>query len=481
MKILLTGATGYIGKRLLPVLIDQGHEVIACTRDKTRFEVLESWEGKVSVLEIDFLEQMNVENLPKDFDIAYYLIHSMSSSIGTFQDKEATSAKNFKEYMNASTVQQIVYLTGIVSDEENLSPHLASRLNVEKILRTCNAPLTALRAGIVVGSGSASFEIIRDLVEKLPIMITPRWLDTRCQPIGIRNVIQYLTGVMLREECFNKTYDISSGEVLTYKDMLLGYAKARRMKRLIYTVPIMTPRLSSYWLYFVTSTTYPLAVNLVNSMKIDVIGKPNNLKKRLNIEDIPYQKAVEMAFLKISQNMVVSSWKDSFVSSFDKKTLSDNIQVPQYGCFKDCKERRIADNDIPRILKNIWSIGGDRGWYYGNFLWRIRGYMDKIAGGVGLRRGRTEPHDIDAGDALDFWRVLVADEDEKRLLLYAEMKLPGDAWLEFQIIRKNGKNILKQTATFRPDGVWGRLYWYAVAPLHFFVFNGMIDNIIKYK
>lgn len=481
MKILLTGATGYIGKRLLPVLIDQGHEVIACTRDKTRFEVLESWEGKVSVLEIDFLEQMNVENLPKDFDIAYYLIHSMSSSIGTFQDKEATSAKNFKEYMNASTVQQIVYLTGIVSDEENLSPHLASRLNVEKILQTCHAPLTALRAGIVVGSGSASFEIIRDLVEKLPIMITPRWLDTRCQPIGIRNVIQYLTGVMLREECFNKTYDISSGEVLTYKDMLLGYAKARRMKRLIYTVPIMTPRLSSYWLYFVTSTTYPLAVNLVNSMKIDVIGKPNNLKKRLNIEDIPYQKAVEMAFLKISQNMVVSSWKDSFVSSFDKKTLSDNIQVPQYGCFKDCKERRIADNDIPRILKNIWSIGGDRGWYYGNFLWRIRGYMDKIAGGVGLRRGRTEPHDIDAGDALDFWRVLVADEDEKRLLLYAEMKLPGDAWLEFQIIRKNGKNILKQTATFRPDGVWGRLYWYAVAPLHFFVFNGMIDNIIKYK
>lgn len=481
MKILLTGATGYIGKRLLPVLIDQGHEVIACTRDKTRFEVLESWEGKVSVLEIDFLEQMNVENLPKDFDIAYYLIHSMSSSIGTFQDKEATSAKNFKEYMNASTVQQIVYLTGIVSDEENLSPHLASRLNVEKILQTCHAPLTALRAGIVVGSGSASFEIIRDLVEKLPIMITPRWLDTRCQPIGIRNVIQYLTGVMLREECFNKTYDISSGEVLTYKDMLLGYAKARRMKRLIYTVPIMTPRLSSYWLYFVTSTTYPLAVNLVNSMKIDVIGKPNNLKKRLNIEDIPYQKAVEMAFLKISQNMVVSSWKDSFVSSFDKKTLSDNIQVPQYGCFKDCKERKIADNDIPRILKNIWSIGGDRGWYYGNFLWRIRGYMDKIAGGVGLRRGRTEPHDIDAGDALDFWRVLVADEDEKRLLLYAEMKLPGDAWLEFQIIRKNGKNILKQTATFRPDGVWGRLYWYAVAPLHFFVFNGMIDNIIKYK
>ena len=481
MKILLTGATGYIGKRLLPVLIDQGHEVIACTRDKTRFEGLESWEGKVSVLEIDFLEQMNVENLPKDFDIAYYLIHSMSSSIGTFQDKEATSAKNFKEYMNASTVQQIVYLTGIVSDEENLSPHLASRLNVEKILQTCHAPLTALRAGIVVGSGSASFEIIRDLVEKLPIMITPRWLDTRCQPIGIRNVIQYLTGVMLREECFNKTYDISSGEVLTYKDMLLGYAKARRMKRLIYTVPIMTPRLSSYWLYFVTSTTYPLAVNLVNSMKIDVIGKPNNLKKRLNIEDIPYQKAVEMAFLKISQNMVVSSWKDSFVSSFDKKTLSDNIQVPQYGCFKDCKERRIADNDIPRILKNIWSIGGDRGWYYGNFLWRIRGYMDKIVGGVGLRRGRTEPHDIDAGDALDFWRVLVADEDEKRLLLYAEMKLPGDAWLEFQIIRKNGKNILKQTATFRPDGVWGRLYWYAVAPLHFFVFNGMIDNIIKYK
>ena len=481
MKILLTGATGYIGKRLLPVLIEQGHEVIVCTRDKTRFEVLESWQNKVSVLEIDFLESFDIEQLPKDFDVAYYLIHSMSSSIGEFQDKEATAAENFKKYMDSTSVQQIIYLTGIVSDEDNLSPHLASRLNVEHILETCNAPLTALRAGIVVGSGSASFEIIRDLVEKLPIMITPKWLNTRCQPIGIRNVIQYLTGVMLRDECYNQSYDISSGELLTYKDMLLDYAAARRMKRFIYTVPIMTPRLSSYWLYFVTSTSYPLAVNLVNSMKIDVIGKPNNLRERLNIENIPYKKAVEMAFLKISQNMVVSSWKDSFVSSLDTRTLSDNIQVPQYGCFRDCKERIINDEDISRILKNIWSIGGERGWYYGNFLWKIRGLMDKMVGGVGLRRGRTEPHDIDAGDVLDFWRVLIANEEKKRLLLYAEMKLPGDAWLEFKIVRKDGKNILKQTATFRPDGVWGRLYWYAVAPLHFFVFNGMIDNILKYK
>ena len=481
MKIFLTGATGYIGKRLLPLLIEQGHEVIACTREKNRLELQGTWVGKVEVLEVDFLEKPDLENFPKEFDVAYYLVHSMSASIGDFADKEQKSAENFKTYMDASSVKQIIYLTGIVNENANLSPHLESRLNVEKILNSCQAPLTALRAGIIVGSGSASFEIIRDIVEKLPIMITPKWLNTKCQPIAIRNVVEYLTGVLLNKETYGKNFDISSGEILTYKEFLLGYAKVRNLKRYIFIAPIMTPRLSSYWLYFVTSTSYPLAVNLVNSMKVNVIGRNNDLEKMLNIKSIPFQEAVAMAFQRIEQNMVVSSWKDSFVSSLDKRTLEENIEVPQYGCYKDKKSRPITASESNRVLDNIWSIGGDRGWYYGNILWRIRGYMDKMVGGVGLRRGRTNNNDIHVGDALDFWRVLVADKEKGRLLLYAEMILPGDAWLEFKIVKENGNDVLKQTATFRPDGILGRLYWYSVLPFHYFLFNGMIENIIKFK
>lgn len=481
MKILLTGATGYIGKRLLPVLIEQGHTVIACTRDKNRFEYLESWQDKVTVWEVDFLEEPDLINCPKDFDVAYYLVHSMGGSIGGFEEKESLSANNFKTYVDASNAKQIIYLTGIVNEEENLSAHLKSRLSVEKILGESKAALTALRAGIIVGSGSASFEIIRDIVEKLPIMIAPRWLNTKCQPIGIRNVIQYLTGVLGNEKCFNDSFDIGCGETLTYKEMLLGYAEARNLKRYIFIVPLMTPRLSSYWLYFVTSTSYPLAVNLVNSMKVNVICRNNNLQKMLGIKNIPYKTAVEMAFQRIEQNMVVSSWKDSFVSSLDRRTLEENMEVPQFGVFRDKKKREIPSGETNRILKNIWSLGGKRGWYYGNILWKIRGYMDKIVGGVGLRRGRTHKHEIHAGDALDFWRVLVADADKKRLLLYAEMILPGDAWLEFKIVEEEGKKVLKQTATFRPDGVLGRLYWYSVLPFHFFVFDGMIENILQYE
>jgi len=480
MKILLTGATGYIGKRLLPVLIEEGHEIVACTRDKSRFEFLESWKGKVSVLEVDFLEEPNLDNFPKDIDAAYYLVHSMGGSIGGFEEKESLSANNFKTYMDASVAKQIIYLTGIVNEEENLSAHLKSRLGVEHILSSAKAALTALRAGIIVGSGSASFEIIRDIVEKLPLMITPKWLNTKCQPVGIRNVMQYLTGVLGNEKCYDNSFDIGCGEVLTYKEMLLGYAEARNLKRYIFIVPFMTPRLSSYWLYFVTSTSYPLAVNLVNSMKVNVVCRNNDLQKMLNIENIPYQKAVKMAFQRIEQNMVVSSWKDSFVSSLDKRTLEENMEVPQFGVFRDKKQRVINDGETERVLENIWSVGGKRGWYYGNFLWKIRGYMDKMLGGVGLRRGRTHQHTIHAGDALDFWRVLVADEEKKRLLLYAEMILPGDAWLEFKIVQEDGQNVLKQTATFRPDGVLGRLYWYSVLPFHFFVFDGMIDNLAKH-
>jgi hypothetical protein len=307
-------------------------------------------------------------------------------------------------------------------------------------------------------------------------MITPKWLTTKTQPIAIRNVLEYLTGVLLKEETLNQSFDIGGPDILNYKQMLLQFAKVRGLKRYIFTVPVMTPRISSYWLYFVTRTSYKLAVNLVNSMKVEVIAKENNLSKLLNITPITYMEAVELAFQKIEQNNVISSWKDSLISSYSDNSLLEHINVPTHGCFVDKRIRPILQNE-EQVLNNIWSIGGERGWYYGNWLWGLRGFVDKLFGGVGLRRGRTNVTTIHIGDTLDFWRVLSADKINRRLLLYAEMKLPGEAWLEFHI--KDNKLI--QTATFRPKGLLGRLYWYLVLPFHYFVFNGMIKNIVEFQ
>ncbi len=311
-------------------------------------------------------------------------------------------------------------------------------------------------------------------------MIAPRWVDTRTQPIAIRNVLEYLTGVLLREDTYGGSYDIGGPDVLTYKDMILQYADVRGLKRHIITVPVLTPRLSSYWLYFVTSTSYRLAVNLVNSMKVEVVAKPNDLAEMLDIHPISYKAAVSLAFQEIEQNNVASSWKDSFVSSLKNSSLREHLEVPVNGCLTD--ERQVPiKTDVDRVVDNIWAIGGSRGWYYADWLWSIRGLMDKMVGGVGLRRGRTNAKTINAGDTLDFWRVLLADRQNKRLLLYAEMKLPGEAWLEFMVTRKDGQDYLKQTATFRPKGLLGRLYWYSVLPLHHFVFRGMAEAIVSYQ
>ena len=305
-------------------------------------------------------------------------------------------------------------------------------------------------------------------------MITPKWVLTKCQPIAIRDVIQYLTGVLLREDCYNESFDIGGPNVITYKEMMLLYAKTRKVKLWIYTIPVMTPKLSSYWLYFVTSTSYKLAINLVNSMKMEVVCKDNRLQKMLSIKPITYVDAIKLAFIKIEQNLVVSSWKDSLSSGRFGHDFSEFIQIPKFGCLKDHQSRKVID--VERALDNIWSIGGDRGWYYGNWMWKTRGFLDKLVGGVGTRRGRTHPKHLDNGDALDFWRVLLANKEEKRLLLFAEMKLPGEAWLEFRI---DEDNVLHQIATFRPKGLLGRLYWYSLVPFHFFIFGGMIDNILK--
>ncbi|MEP1490382.1 MAG: SDR family oxidoreductase [Algibacter sp.] len=471
MKILLTGASGYIGKRLLPVLVEYGHEVICCVRDIKRFTPPKSLKSRIKIIQADLLDKASLKNIPKDIDGAFYLVHSMSASSG-YKLLEQESSNNFREAINKTNTKHVVYLSGIVN-ESALSKHLASRKNVEIELSKGNYNFTSLRAGIIIGSGSASFEIMRDLVEKLPIMVTPKWLNTRCQPIGISDVIKCLSKSILNPKTYNKNFDIGGPDILTYKDMLLKLGQKRNLKRFIFTVPVMTPKLSSYWLYFVTSTSYKLAIALVNSMKIEVICRNDDINKILEIDPISYQMALERAFSKTARNEVASSWKDAFISSNSNFNISEFIEVPSFGCFKDIKEKTYANRED--CINKTWSIGGENGWYFGNWLWRFRGFIDKLAGGVGLRRGRTSEDSLNTGDALDFWRVLYANKTEGRLLLFAEMKLPGEAWLEFRVVE--GKLI--QTATFRPLGLLGRLYWYMVLPLHGLIFKGMINALTK--
>ena len=479
MRVLITGANGYIGRRLLPVLISKGHTVIACVRDRLALHLSEEEKHAVEVVEVDFLNSKTLTNLPRNIDVAYYLMHSLSSGTNAFSEKEEIIANNYNSYITSTSAKQTIYLGGI-SNDDSLSRHLKSRLHTEEILSRTNVPLTSLRAAIIIGSGGASFEIIRDLVEKLPIMIAPKWLDTKCQPIGIRNVMEYLEQCCGNDLVFDKTFDIGGPEILTYKEMLIQFSAVRKMKRWIGTVPIMTPKLSSYWLYFVTSTSYQIAVNLVESMKNEVIVKEGNIQEFIKLNLLSYKTNVSLAFKRIEQNTVVSSWTDAELLR-KGQSLNYYIKVPENGTFKDEKEVAFEKQKKEQVLQNIWSIGGQRGWYYGNWMWKIRGYIDKLVGGVGLRRGRRSPTEIFTGDSLDFWRVILADKEGQRLLLFAEMRLPGEAWLEYKVESKGKGYKMTQTATFRPKGVFGRIYWYSMLPFHHFIFGNMANNIVKFR
>ncbi|MBE4948997.1 SDR family oxidoreductase [Chryseobacterium culicis] len=471
-KILLTGATGYIGKRMISVIAAQGYKVVCCCRDASRFtRNMDIDEQLIEVIEVDFLKPETLQNIPGDIMGAYYLMHSMSNS-ADYEESEKKCASNFSDYIEKTQCRHIVYLSGLVNEKE-LSKHLNSRYEVEKILMECKVPATVLRAGIIIGSGSASFEIIRDLVEKLPVMVAPKWLYTKCQPIGIANVLDFLIFVLFKETAYQKNFDIGCDDVLTYKDMLLQFAQVRGLKRTIFTLPVMTPRLSSYWLYFITSTSYNLAKALVGSMKIEVICRPESLteiKLITGIQPFSYDTALKRTLAKIQANEILSSWKDSFISSRHDSTLKPYHDVPKYGCFTDLRSEEYDNRDA--CMDRVFELGGTHGWY-GQNLWKIRGLFDKLVGGPGLRRGRRHPTDLKEGDALDFWRVLYANREEGKLILFAEMKLPGEAWLMFKIYR----NKIWQKAVFRPKGLWGRIYWLMVLPFHGFIFKGMVRRL----
>ena len=348
MKILITGTTGYIAKRLVLRLLEAGHQLVCCVRDLQRIPNEIEFKENIEFIKVDFLKTEEVV-LPRDIDVAYYLIHSMATSLENFELLEQNCAKNFKNLVEKTNCKQVLYLSGIVNDS-NLSKHLSSRFQVEKNLKSKQYALTTFRAGIIVGSGSASFEIIRDIVEKLPVMITPKWLNTKTQPIAIRDVLSFLEGAVGNQKTYNKSFDICGTEVLTYKEMLLQFAQVRGFKRYIFTLPVLTPKLSSYWLYFVTSTSFNLAQSLVDSMKVEVIAKSSNINQLLNVKPISYKEAVKLAFQKIEQHAVVSSWKDAMSSGVFQDQLSTHIQMPQYGCFKDERSKEIK-NELETLIK----------------------------------------------------------------------------------------------------------------------------------
>ncbi len=476
LRVLLTGANGYIGMRLLPLLLAAGHRVHCVVRDPQRFPVAHDPERGVWVHQADLLEPLAAADLPERLDAAYYLVHSLSSD-GDFTELEARAARNFAEYVGGTGARQIIYLGGL-GDDGALSRHLASRRQVEHVLGQGPVPVTVLRAGIIVGSGSASFELIRDLTEKLPVMVAPKWLRSRTQPIAVRDALGYLAGVLDEPRALGETFDIGGPEVMTYQTMLLRYAAVRGLRRWVLPVPVLTPRLSSYWLYFVTSTSFALARNLVDSMKVDVLVRDDRIRTIVPLDPIPYDEAVRLAFQKIEQQSVVSSWTDAVVSSRSALELDRLVQVPTQAVYHDTRRQALHDPE-DEVIDRLWRIGGATGWYHAQWLWWLRGLLDRLVGGTGLRRGRRHPTELHAGDALDFWRVLVANRERGRLLLYAEMKLPGEAWLEFEIERgADEAPVLRQTATFRPRGLAGRAYWLLVTPLHALVFGGLLRGLV---
>jgi len=462
----------------LPIALLIVHAIVCLVRDKRRFHENSDYSDKVALLKGDLLKQESIEDFPKDIDAAYYLVHSMTQN-EDFAKLEALSAHNFVQVLDKTNCKQVVFLSGITNDD-NLSKHLQSRRHVEDVLKEAKAALTVLRASIIIGSGSASFEIIRDLTEKLPLMTVPRWVNTRCQPIAIRDVLGYLEGILLNEKAYSCTFDIGGPDILTFKELMLGYAGARKLKRYIITIPFLSPKISSYWLYFVTSTSYQLAQSLVDSMKNETIVKDNSINEIVPRKCLTYKEALELAFVKIEQNSIASSWKDALNMGYLNSEFMDQFKVPQNGTL-EYKVKLPIKGDSKPVLNNIMAIGGNRGWYYWDWIWGLRGFLDKVVGGVGLRRGRTSNVSVSPGDVIDFWRVLLADKKNQRLLLYAEMKLPGEAWLEFKIIERDSKNTLSQIATFRPNGLLGRLYWYSMLPFHLFIFKGMAKQIINYK
>ncbi len=473
--IFVTGATGYIGGRLVPRLLEAGYRVRCLARDPARLQG-RPWREQVEVVAGDCLRADTLPAAMTGVEVAFYLVHSMAGG-HDFAQRDVLAARNFANAAKTAGVQRIIYLGGLGDSTTALSGHLRSRQETGEVLRASDVPVTEFRAAVIVGSGSLSFEIIRYLTERLPVMICPRWLFTRAQPIAIRNVLDYLVAGLDVPECTGRVIEIGGADVLTYGDMLRGYARARRLTRWLVPVPVLTPRLSSYWVHLVTPVPAAIAGPLISGLRNDVVVRDDSARRLFpDIKPMDYATAVRLALANLERGQVETVWSDAVASSQGDVTP---VQLTtQEGMILERRQRIVAAS-AETVFRCFTQLGGKTGWLYMDWAWRLRGAMDRLLGGVGLRRGRRDPQEVRVGDAVDFWRV-EAVEPGRALRLRAEMKVPGRAWLEFRVEpRGDGKSVLSQTAFFAPRGLTGLVYWYALYPIHALIFSGLVARLAR--
>lgn len=473
--ILVTGATGYIGGRLVPCLLEMGYRVRCLARDPARLQG-RPWQNRVEIVAGDVLQPESLAPAMQGVKAAYYLVHSLGSG-SDFHQRDLNAAGIFGAVAHAAGVERLIYLGGLAEASPGLSEHLRSRQQTGDALRRAGVPVTEFRAGVIVGSGSVSFEMIRYLTERVPIMICPRWVYTRTQPIGIREVLAYITAALVVPESSGRIIEIGGAEVVTYGEMMTIYAQVRGLKRWMLPVPVLTPRLSSYWVNLVTPIPAVIARPLIEGLRNEnVVRDPSARQLFPHIQPVNYRTSVERALAQLQASNVETTWSDALSAN-----LSDVPPVTlttQEGMILERRQRIVATS-AANVYQILTGLGGKRGWFYMNWAWEVRGFIDRMAGGVGLRRGRRDPDALRVGDALDFWRV-EAVEPEQLLRLRAEMKVPGKAWLQFQVTpRGEAQTLLVQTALFAPKGVLGWLYWYGLYPLHGLIFSGLIDQIAR--
>ncbi len=471
--VLVTGATGYVGGRLVPRLLAAGHRVRCMVRDPARLDG-RRWIGEVEIVKGDVLDVPSLAAALAGVDVAYYLIHSLGSG-SDFHERDARAARAFGEAARAAGVGRIVYLGGLGDPSTNLSEHLRSRQQTGDALREAGVPVTEFRAAVIVGAGSLSFEMIRYLTERVPIMICPNWVYTRIQPIAIRNVLDYLAAALDVPGSSGQVIEIGGADVITYGEMMTRYAKVRGLRRLLVPVPVLTPRLSSYWVHLVTPIPAAIARPLIDGLRNEVVVRDQRARTLFpEIAPMGYDDAVARALDRLNAGSVETVWSDALASS--QGDVPPVVLATQDGMVIEHRQV-VVEAEPAAVFGAFTTLGGTTGWLYMNWAWQLRGLFDRLAGGVGMRRGRRHPHDVRVGDALDFWRV-EAVEPGTLLRLRAEMKVPGRAWLQFQATpQAPGRTLLSQTAFFAPHGLWGLVYWYTLYPLHQVIFSGMIRRL----
>ena len=478
-KILVTGATGYIGGRLIRELLSHGYRVRVLARNPERLKD-HPWISQVEVVSGDAHEPEVLEKALAGIDVAYYLLHALMSK-EDFEQEEKDLARNFGEASKKAQVKRIVYLGGIIAKNEQLSPHLQSRADTGAILRSFGIPTIELRAGVVIGSGSASFEMLRYLTERLPIMTTPRWVETKIQPIAVRDVLRYLVGSAALDPSVSGDFDIGGPEVFSYREMMMKYAEAAGLrKRIIIPVPVLTPKLSSGWVGLVTPVPITLARRLVESLKNEVVARDDSIRKLIPDAKgglTPFKTAVELALTRIKEANVETRWTNASVPGTASDPLPTDPDWAGGTLYTDVRSMH-SEDAITEVWKRVEAIGGKNGYSTATWAWELRGVMDRLVGGVGLRRGRRDDNTLIEGEALDFWRVEAINRPYL-LRLRAEMKLPGLAWLEFSLTEDESGSgtIITQRALFAPKGLFGHFYWWSVWPMHGLVFPSMVKNM----